>query len=147
MTDILPQHIRSRDVSLSDPLISCLSSISTVVLLQYLQSQSSQSSWICFFTKHILLPLFQYIGRFDFSKFIYFAMYINICYIQVHSKYCKSRKAKIIYILERRELYIHAHSPLLNVAMLAHSPIENVTIHTILFKHLEGIHLTDLEDH
>ena len=28
-----------------------------------------------------LLPLFQNVVRFDFSKFIYFIMYLNICYI------------------------------------------------------------------
>ena len=28
-----------------------------------------------------LLPLFQNVGRFDFSRFIYFAMYLDICYI------------------------------------------------------------------
>ena len=28
-----------------------------------------------------LLPPFQNVGRFDFSRFIYFAMYLDICYI------------------------------------------------------------------
>jgi len=29
----------------------------------------------------MLLPPFQNVGRFDFSRFIYFAVYLDICYI------------------------------------------------------------------
>jgi len=56
---------------------------------------------------HILL-LFQNVGRFDFSIFIYFTMYLDICHIYVHSKYYESKKAKTTYILERKEYY-YAH--------------------------------------
>ena len=53
-----------------------------------------------------VLPPFQNVGRFDFSRFIYFAMYLDICYIQMHSKHYESRKAKTTYILKRREYNI-----------------------------------------
>ena len=54
----------------------------------------------------LLLPPFQNVGRFDFFRFIYFAMYLDICYIYVHSKHYESRKAKTTYILERMEYII-----------------------------------------
>ena len=51
----------------------------------------------------LLLPPFQNLGRFDFFRFIYFVMYLDICYIYMYSKHYKSRKTKTTYILERRE--------------------------------------------
>ena len=53
-----------------------------------------------------LTPSVQNVGCFDFSRFIYFVMYLDICYIKVHRKYYESKKAKTIYILKRRE-YVH----------------------------------------
>jgi hypothetical protein len=51
----------------------------------------------------LLLPPFQIIRRFGFSRYIAFTMYLHIVYIQVHSKNYVSRKAKTSYNLERRE--------------------------------------------
>ena len=51
----------------------------------------------------ILLPPFQNVGRFGFSRFIVFAMHLNITYVQIHNKIYESRKVKTTYILERRE--------------------------------------------
>ena len=53
-------------------------------------------------TLGVLLP-FQNICRFDFSKFIYFVMHLDIRYIQMHSKQYESKKTKTTYILEWRE--------------------------------------------
>ena len=46
------------------------------------------------------------VGRFDFSRFIVFAKYLNITYVYIHSKIYESRNIKTTYILERREYYI-----------------------------------------
>jgi len=51
----------------------------------------------------LLLPPFQNVGRFDFFRFIYFAMYLDIYYISVLSKHYEFRKVKTTNILERRE--------------------------------------------
>ena len=57
----------------------------------------------------LLLSPFQNVGRFDFSKFIYFAMYLNIYYIYMLSKHYESRKTKMTYILELREYQFEVH--------------------------------------
>ena len=51
----------------------------------------------------LLLPLSQIIKRFGIFRFIIFAMYLDITYIQVHSKSYESRKAKTSYNLEWRD--------------------------------------------
>ena len=56
-------------------------------------------------TDYIVLSSFQNIGCFDFSRFIYFAMYLDICYILMYSKHYKSRKTKMTYILKWREYF------------------------------------------
>ena len=53
-----------------------------------------------------LLHPFENVGRFGFSRFIMFAMHLNITYVQVHSKIYKSKKVKTTYILERREYFV-----------------------------------------
>jgi hypothetical protein len=50
-----------------------------------------------------ILPPFQNVVRFGFSRFIVFAMHLDITYVQVHIKIYESRKVKMTYILERRE--------------------------------------------
>ena len=53
----------------------------------------------------LLLPPFQNVGRFDFYRFIYFAMNLDIYYIEMHNKHYESKKTKMTYILERREYH------------------------------------------
>ena len=61
-----------------------------------------------------VLPLFQIIDYFSFSRYIVFAMYLDIVYIffernldivyiNVHNKKYGSRKVKMTYNLERKE--------------------------------------------
>jgi len=51
------------------------------------------------YTYIYILYLRQIIRYFGFSKFIGFTIYLDIMYIQVHSKNCESRKAKTFYNL------------------------------------------------
>ena len=71
----------------------------------YIVHDSSRSApqALTFDLKCLLLHPFQNVGCFDFSRFIYFAMDLDICYIYMHSKHYKSKKAKTTYILERSE--------------------------------------------
>jgi hypothetical protein len=50
---------------------------------------------------NILLILFQIVGCFGKSRYIIFAMYLDIMFISVHSKIYISRFAKITYILKQ----------------------------------------------
>ena len=51
----------------------------------------------------IILPPSQIINRFGFSRYIDFAMHLDIIYIEVHSKNYAPRKAKTTNNLGRRE--------------------------------------------
>ena len=51
----------------------------------------------------LLLPPFQIIRHFGFSRCIAFAMHLDIRYVLIHNKSCLSRKAKTTYKLQRRE--------------------------------------------
>jgi len=55
-----------------------------------------------------VLPPFQIIRRFDFSRCIALTMYLDIVYIQVHSKSYVSRKTKTSNNLEQREYILYA---------------------------------------
>ena len=57
---------------------------------------------------YYILPPFQNVGRFDFFRFIVFAMHLDITYVYVHSKIYESRKVKTTYILKWRDYYIVA---------------------------------------
>jgi C4-dicarboxylate transporter len=52
---------------------------------------------------YVILPLFQIIKRFGFSRYIAFSMYLDIVYIYVHSKSYVPTKAKTSYNLGRIE--------------------------------------------
>ena len=52
-----------------------------------------------------VLPPFQIIRHFDFSRYIVFAMHLDIHYVKIRSKINVSRKAKTSYNLEWREYY------------------------------------------
>jgi hypothetical protein len=54
----------------------------------------------------VVLPPFQIIRRFGFSRYIVFPMYLDMLHIQVHSKSYISKKVKMSYNLEQRE-YMH----------------------------------------
>jgi hypothetical protein len=49
----------------------------------------------------MLLPLFQIVSRFGFSRFIAFPMHLDIHYVQIHSKNYVSRNAKTTCNLKR----------------------------------------------
>jgi hypothetical protein len=49
----------------------------------------------------LLLPPFQIIRRFGFSRYIVFTMYLDIVYIKVHSKSYVSKKTKHLIIWNR----------------------------------------------
>jgi hypothetical protein len=52
---------------------------------------------------YLVFPLFQIIRYFDFSRYIVFAMHLNIHYVRIHSKSNIFRKTKTSYNMEWRE--------------------------------------------
>jgi hypothetical protein len=57
----------------------------------------------CLQAKRRQYSLSQIIGSFVFSRYIAFAMHLDIRYVWIHNKSCVSRKIKTTYKLEQRE--------------------------------------------
>ena len=56
------------------------------------------SLFIYLFKKKTLLPPFQIIRRFGFSRYVDFTMHLDIHYVQIHSKSNITRKTKRLII-------------------------------------------------
>ena len=60
---------------------------------------------------YLVLPPFQNVGRFGFSRFIVFAMHLNITYVEVYNKIYESKKIKTTYILKWRKYTLLENKP------------------------------------
>jgi len=59
------------------------------------------------FRSDLLLPPFQFIGCFGFSRYTTFIMYLDISFILVHSKSYVPRKAETTYNLKQRAVVVN----------------------------------------